>query len=477
VIVGAGLAGLATALHLASSGRQITVLERADVPGGRAGVLRDQGFTFDTGPTVLTMPELVSRAFAAVGEKMTDWLTLRQVDPAYRAFYPDGSSLDILTNQEQMSDQVRVKFGETAARDYARYVEFLANSYRWQISDFIDRNIDSPLDMLTPNLLRLAAAGGFGRLESKARRYLRDPRLLRAFTFQSMYAGMAPQRALALYAVISYMDCVSGVYVPEGGMHQLPTAMAQAAAKHGVQFRFGTSAAHVEHHGGRATAVVTTNGERIPCDVAVLNADLPVARRDLLGEEPWSIQRLKMSPSAVVLLAGSSTRYSQIAHHNIHFGSAWRSTFRELIDDHQVMKDPSLFVSHLSKDDASLAPDGKHSYYVLFPAPNQESGIDWATAGPRYMQHMLQVLQARGYTGFARGMEVSHLTTPQDWQEQGMEQGSPFSAAHTFWQTGPFRPGNLWGENVVFTGSGTVPGVGVPMVLISGRLAAQRISR
>jgi phytoene desaturase len=474
--VGAGLAGLATAMHLARSGRQVTVVEREDVPGGRAGVLHDQGFRFDTGPVVLTMPEIAAQSFTALGEDMADWLTLERLDPSYRAFFPDGSSLDILDDTERMSDQVRLQFGPAAATGYEDYVAHVTRLYDLQFADFINRNFDSPFDALTPNLLRLVAAGGFRRMDAKARQFLRDPRLLRAFTFQSMYAGVSPHRALALYSVISYMDCVAGVYAPKGGMNRLPEAMVGAATKHGVSFRFGTSIAGVEHSGGRAHAVITDAGERIPCDAAVLSPDLPTARRDLLGEDPWSVRRLQTSPSAVVLLAGSTTSYSRIAHHNIHFGSSWRTTFTELIKDHTVMSDPSFFVSHLNASDPSVVPEGRHAYYVLFPAPNQRSGIDWSKSGPVYLEHMISTLEKRGYTGFERNLQIARMTTPADWQAQGMAAGSPFAAAHTFWQTGPFRPGNLLGENIVFAGSGTVPGVGVPMVLLSGKLAAQRIT-
>lgn len=463
-------------MHLARTGRQITVLEREDVPGGRAGVLKTQGFTFDTGPVVLTMPDIAAEAFTALGENMVDWLTLERLDPSYRTFFPDGSSLDILDDTERMSNQVRLKLGPDAASGYEDYVAHVTRLYNVQFADFMNRNFDSPLDALTPNLLRLVAAGGFRRMDTKAREFLRDPRLLRAFTFQSMYAGVSPQRALALYSVISYMDCVAGVYVPKGGMNRLPAAMAAAAAKHGVRFGFGTSIAHVEHSAGRARAVITEDGERIPCDVAVLSPDLPVAQRDLLGHAPWLVRRLRTSPSATVLLAGSTAHYSRIAHHNIHFGRSWRATFQELIEDHEPMSDPSFFVSHLNAADPYLAPQGSHAYYVLFPAPNQRSGIDWAKFGPAYSEHMIETLEDRGYAGFGDAMRFSNLITPADWQAQGMADGSPFAAAHTFWQTGPFRPGNLLGENIVFAGSGTVPGVGVPMVLLSGRLAAQRIT-
>jgi phytoene desaturase len=296
------------------------------------------------------------------------------------------------------------------------------------------------------------------------------------FSFQSMYAGLSPYDALAIYAVIAYMDSVAGVFAPKGGMHALPVAMAKAAEKHGVTFKYNTEVTKVRMNGNRAVGVETSNGEFFAADVVVLNPDLPVAYRDLLGKEPWSVKRLKYSPSCYLLLAGSSAKYDHIAHHNIHFGHSWAGVFEELIDKKQLMSDPSVLVTNPTYSDPGLAPDGKQVYYVLFPTPNLDADIDWNKQAPAYRDHAIETLQARGYTGFGDAIEVEHITTPQDWSDRGMERGAPFAAAHSFLQTGPFRPGNMFGENVVFTGSGTQPGVGVPMVLVSGRLAAERIT-
>ena len=345
------------------------------------------------------------------------------------------------------------------------------------MNDFIDRNIDSPLNLLTPNLARLIALGGFRRLAPKVNQYLKDPRTQKVYSFQAMYAGVSPQQALAIYAVIAYMDSVNGVFFPKGGMHAVPRALAGAAEKHGVTFKYNTTVTGIEKSNGRATAVLTEGGERIPCDVVVLNPDLPVAWRDLLGKEPLSIKRLNYSPSCVTLLVGSNKSYDRLAHHNIHFGESWNGVFDELIKKKTLMTDPSILVTVPSKDDPALAPAGKSSYYVLFPTPNLSADIDWKKIGPKYRDEMIKALEDRGYDGFGDSIEVEQMTTPLDWKEQGMEMGAPFASAHTFFQTGPFRPRNMAAgfENVVFAGSGTQPGVGVPMVLISGRLAAERI--
>jgi phytoene desaturase len=480
VVVGAGLAGLSAAMRLAGAGREVTVLERELVPGGRAGRLTiptsGGPYEFDTGPTVLTMPDLIADAFDSIGEDMDEWLTLEPVAPLYRAFYPDGSVLDVHSDVDAMAEEIRTVIGPDEAAGYRRYVDFVSQLYRYEMNDFIDRNIDSPFDLLTRDLAKLVAIGGFRKLAPKVREYMTDPRTERIYSFQAMYAGLSPYDALAIYAVIAYMDSVAGVFFPKGGMHAVPMAMAAAAEKNGVTFRYGTEVTSIETVGSRAVAVHTADGERISADVVVLNPDLPVAYRDLLGREPWSVRRLTYSPSCYLLLAGSTATYSKIAHHNIHFGRSWRGVFDELIDKQQLMSDPSILVTNPTRSDPSLAPDGKQIYYVLFPTPNLDAPIDWRVEGPRYRDEVVRTLEARGYIGFGDSIEVEDVTTPLDWQRRGMERGAPFASSHSFLQTGPFRPGNLWGENVVFTGSGTQPGVGVPMVLVSGRLAAERVT-
>ena len=477
VVVGAGLAGLSAALRLAGAGRKVTVVERESVPGGRNGLLKKSGYSFDTGPSVLTMPDLISDALSCVGEDIKDWLDLVPLKPLYRAFYHDGSQLDVHADTNQMQAEIAKSISSKEAEGYARYVEFVTKLYKYEMKDFIDRNIDSPLNLLTPNLARLIALGGFRKLAPKVNQFLKDPRTQKVYSFQAMYAGVSPQQALAIYAVIAYMDSVNGVFFPKGGMHAVPRALAGAAEKHGVTFKYSTTVTSIERKNGRATAVLTDKGERIPCDVVVLNPDLPVAWRDLLGKQPRSVKRLKYSPSCATLLIGSSKTYDHLAHHNIHFGKSWAGVFDELIKKKTLMSDPSILVTVPSKDDPALAPAGKSSYYVLFPTPNLSADIDWEKIGPRYRNEMIKSLEDRGYTGFGDAIEVEQLTTPLDWKNQGMEQGAPFASAHTFFQTGPFRPKNLAKgfENIVFAGSGTQPGVGVPMVLISGRLAAERI--
>jgi phytoene desaturase len=484
VVVGAGLGGLSAAMHLAGAGRNVLVLERAAGPGGRAGLLHEHGYRFDTGPTVLTMPALVADALAAVGEELDDWLTLHRLDPAYRARFADGSVIDVRADPDAMADEIAATCGTKDADGYRAFVAYVQRLYQLEMPHFIERNLDSPLQLLSPALIRLVAMGGFRRLGPKVASFFDDDRLRRLFSFQAMYAGLSPARALAIYAVITYMDCVEGVYFPEGGMHAVPRALASAGAAHGVTFRWNTEVAGIEVSGDRARAVLTADGERIPADVIVVNADLPTAYQRLLppGYAPRRLRRLRYSPSAVVLHAGSSATYPDALHHTIEFGAAWSETFDELIRDGQLMSDPSFLLTNPTRTDSSLAPPGRHIYSALFPAPNldprRRHRIDWAIEGGRYRDEIVATLEKRGYPGFADGIETEHFVTPADWLAQGIAAGAPFAAAHDFGQTGPFRAPTLDRRlgNLLFCGSNTQPGVGIPMVLVSGKLAAARVT-
>ncbi|ADJ45852.1 phytoene dehydrogenase-related protein [Amycolatopsis mediterranei S699] len=476
VVVGAGLAGLAAALHLAGRGREVTVLERDPGPGGRAGRVERHGYQLDTGPTVLTMPSILSDTFAAVGAELTSELPLARLDPAYVARFADGSTLPVHTDAAAMADAVRDFAGPAEAAGYTRLREWLTRLYQAEFGRFIDANIDSPLGMLRPELARLVALGGFRRLDGRVGRFLSDERLKRVFTFQALYAGESPMRALALYAVISYMDTVGGVYFPPGGIAALPQALARVAADAGVKFGYGDAVGELERAGSRVTAVRTASGARYPCDAVVLTTELPESYR-LLGRPPRRPVPLRAAPSALVVHAGGPGTHPEVAHHTISFGHGWRSTFDELISQGRRMSDPSLLITRPTASDPGLAPPGRQLYSVLAPVPNLDRGpADWATETDAYAEEVLDVARARLLPGFEP--EFTHVIGPAEWADRGLVAGTPFSYAHSFGQTGPFRPRNLprGTDNVVLAGGATVPGVGVPTVLISGRLAADRIT-
>jgi phytoene desaturase len=309
-------------------------------------------------------------------------------------------------------------------------------------------------------------------------RFISDERLQRIFTFQALYAGVPPQKALAAYAVIAYMDTIAGVYFPRGGMRAVPEAMAKAAADAGVQFRYSSTVTKLERSGSRVTAVCTDSGDRIACDAVVLTTELPLTYQ-LLGRTPRRSIKYRPSPSAVVMHVGVPSVNGALEHHNISFGRNWSTTFDEIIDDGVLMSDPSLLVTMPTATDPSLAPAGRDLLFVLAPCPNLDVGkINWSAEGDTYARTMLATAAERLLPGLEQDADILDVVTPADWARQGMTAGTPFALAHTFSQTGPFRPANLVRgvDNAVLAGGATVPGVGVPTALISGRLAAERIT-
>ncbi|MEU0541387.1 phytoene desaturase family protein [Nocardia sp. NPDC005978] len=476
VVVGAGLAGLSTAIHLAGRGRTVTVVEREPAPGGRMGRLDLNGYRIDTGPTVLTMPGLIEELFAAVGESMADRLTLTPVDPAYRARFADGRTLDVHSDEERMAAAITDFAGAGQAAGYRALRDWLTRLYATEFDRFVAANFDSPLSMSLPALAGLTALGGFRRWDRKVAEFITDPILRRVFTFQSLYAGVAPDRALAAYAVIAYMDTMSGVYFPRGGMRAVPDALAAAAEAAGVRFRFRSSVTELERTAGRVVAVHTDQGERIACDAVVLTTERHRSY-ELLAHRSRRPLAVRPAPSALVLHVACE-RNPRIPHHSLLFGDAWHSAFAEIIEQGRVMSDPSLLVTRPTAGDPSLAPAGRDLLYVLAPVPNLTRGhIDWERERDEYATEILDLARARLDTDL-REVEVLDVVTPADWARRDMLAGSPFALAHTFSQTGPFRPANMIRgiENVVLAGGSTVPGVGIPPVLISGRLAADRVT-
>ncbi|OWY62341.1 phytoene dehydrogenase, partial [cyanobacterium TDX16] len=390
------------------------------------------GYRFDTGPTVLTMPDLIERCFAAVGERMDDHLTLRPVDPMYRATYADGSVLHVRHGREAMTEEIRQVCGPAEADAFGPFCDWLAELYQLEMPTFIERSFDSPLDLLHPlaPALQLVRAGGFRRLSRSVERFFADERLQRIFTFQSMYAGLAPYEALSIYAVITYMDTVNGVVIPDGGMHALPVALAGAAERAGVTFHYDAPVQRIllrDGSSGPVTGVLLHDGEVVEAEHVVANPDLPVAYDDLLPglRAPLAARRGRYSPSALVWHVGVRGELPPgTVHHNIHFGGQWDEAFRALLDRGTRMPDPSLLVSVPSLSTPDMAPEGGHALYVLEPVPNLDGQVDWSEERPKARDELLAALDRLGYP---TDVQVEQLVDPQDWERQGMARGTPFA--------------------------------------------------
>ncbi|MGI8880519.1 MAG: phytoene desaturase family protein, partial [Jatrophihabitans sp.] len=456
--------------HLAGAGRHVTVLDRGTGPGGLAVGTQVSGYRFDSGPTVLTMPEFIGEALGAVGEELGSALDLVRLDPAYQARFADGSTIAVRTDPDAMAEEIAAHCAPGEVDGYRRLVRVLRSMYQLEAPTFIQRNLDSVADLPIGRALRLVRMGGLRRWSSLVAAHLHDERLQRIFSFQALYAGLAPQRALGSYAVIAYMDCIAGVWYPRGGMATVPLALAEAGARHGVEYRYGVDVREVLVEHGRTTGVRTADGERIAADAVIWNAD-PAT----VPGRPAPRRTVGYAPSCVVWRTGTATT-TTTEHHTISFGAAWQQTFDEIIRTGMPMTDPSVLISSPTRTDPALAPPGRHIHYTLFPTPNRSlaPGLDWSG----YRDRMRAVLDSRGLGACVTDPDVQQLSTPDDWAALGLPAGTPFGPHHGIGQTGPLRTSTLDRrvENLVYCGSATQPGVGVPSVLVSGRLAAQRIT-
>lgn len=482
IVLGAGLSGLAAACHLVGDGHDVTVLERDGDVGGRAGRLVRDGFTFDSGPVVMTMPELLERPLRAAGTDPAQALTMRQLDPGYRAAYADGSQLRTYADPTRLRAEIAQVAGEREGAGFDRLHSWLQRLYETEFDAFLDTNYASPLGLLrrpreAADLLRI---GGFRSLDAAIGDFFDDDRLVKLFSFQALYAGVSPKQARAVLAVIAYMDSIRGVWFPEGGMHAIPRALAAAVEHGGGTIHLGAPVTRLLRRADGAVAgVELASGDRLRADAVVCTLDLPTAYDLLLPEvrAPRALRRGDYSPSCVVWHLGvRGAPDPQVGHHNIHFGSDWHGAFEALIERRTLMPDPSRLVTIPSLSDPSMAPAGCSTLYVLEPVPHLGGDLDWADAATTaaMRERLLTFLDAHGYP---TDIVTEELVTPRHWQAAGMHLGTPFALAHTFVQSGPFRPANVAPAvpGLVFAGSGTQPGVGVPMVLMSGHLAAQRI--
>ncbi|KGF14814.1 hypothetical protein HMPREF1650_13435 [Corynebacterium freneyi DNF00450] len=519
VVIGAGLAGLTAALHLTGAGHRVTVVDSADHVGGRCATeevrVPGAGVTVrtDTGATVWTMPQLVESALSAVGKRISDVdpaFRVERLAPAYHAMFHDGRALDVYGDASRMAAEI-ARFAEAGGDDpaprvegYHRLREWLAEMFASAYPHFMAASFDSPLDMVgdsgtAGDLGHLLQLGAFGSLGDRVESLLDDELLARVFSFQALYAGVAPKSARAVYGCIAHMDTSMGVFYPTAsrtgsGMGAIAEVMAEAFVGAGGALRLSAPVKGLSVDGrGRGVTAVVCGDESLSCDGIVATVDLPVVEGWLDDAGAPAKKRIiptRSSPSAMVAHGAAPvevTRQWPDRHHLISFGEAWDDTFRQISSPRggSLMSDPSLLVTRPAvtcPDRVVVDAEGREwePVSVLAPCPNLASAdVDWDLVGPAHLAEVTAVLEDRGLTGISERWSVGRLDTPATWAGQGMIDGSPFGLAHLFRQTGPFRPRNLsprLPSNLVLAGSTTVPGVGVPTVMLSGALAADRFT-
>jgi phytoene desaturase len=483
IVIGAGLGGIAAAARLAKQGLQVTVLEKNSTPGGRCGQLICDGHRFDTGPTLFLIPEVFEETYSALGERMEDWLDLRRVDPTYRIRFADGLELDLTANLNHMQTQLE-KIEPGSFGGFLRYLNEGHLHLRVSLDKFVGRNFRNIFEYFSPgNLPLLFQLKALVKHYDNIGNYFKDPRLKAAFTFQNMYLGLSPYDAPATYSLLQYTELADGVWFPMGGMYEVITSLVEIARKQGVEFRFQAPVAQIEVSGSRATGVVLEDGQRLSADIVVANADLPYVYKNLLPRNGMlpSLDKKKYTCSAITFYWGMKKPYPQLGMHNVFLAGDYRASFDRIFNDFTLPDDPSFYVHAPSRMDPAAAPQDKDTLMVLVPVGhlNDTAGEHVEEMVRRARQTVFDKLVEIGITDLEENIEFEVVYSQKEWEQlYNLDKGSAFGLSHDFWQVGYLRPQNRHAhfKNLYFTGASTHPGTGLPIVLLSARLVAERIA-
>lgn len=477
IVIGSGFGGLAAAIRLGARGYRVTVLEKLDQPGGRAYVFRQDGFTFDAGPTIITLPGLFEELWTLAGRKFSDDITLKPLDPFYRLRFDDGETFTASRDPDFMRREV----GRLSPDDVDGYERFMAQCkpiYEVGFEQLSSQPFHSILSMakLLPDLFRLKS---YRTVYGMAASYMKDPRLRIALSFHPLFIGGNPFSTTSIYCLISHLEREYGVWCAMGGTGALVHGMAKLIEGQGNTISYNQEVTSITVEGGAATGVRLASGETLPADIVVSNADAAWTYKHLLPAEVrrrWTDRKLgraRYSMSLFVWYFGTKRQYRGVPHHTILLGPRYKELLRDIFDRKVLAPDFSLYLHHPTATDPSLAPPGCDTFYVLSPVPNLAGGIDWAHAAEPYRRAISDFLGRTVLPGLEENVVTSRIVTPQDFHTRLRSVlGAAFGFEPVFTQSAWFRPHNRSEEvdRLYLVGAGTHPGAGLPGVLSSARV-------
>lgn len=484
VIIGAGLGGLATAGYLAKAGFEVHVYEKLDYIGGRVGVLDIYGFRFDIGPSWYLMPEVFDHYFNLMGTTTASQLDLVRLDPSYKVFFGSGEPITIGSNQQKNRD-VFESIEPGAGEKLRKYASQASDTYDISLKHFLYTNFQSLLDILkidiikrSINLTRLALT----TYDREVSRFFKDSRLKRVLEYSAVFLGASPFATSGIYTLMGALDYRDGVYYPRGGIAKVADRMAELAEKSGVKFHLECGVKSIDVEGGKTCGITLETGEKVAADIVVSNADLHFTETRLLSKENqtypekyWS--KRNAGPSALMMYLGVRGKLPQLEHHDLLFVDEWHQNFDAIYKTKQVPRPASIYISRATATDPKYAPDGYESLVVLVPFP---SGVLISDAKYENIadDYIKDIEQMTGITDLSDRIVFRQLMTPNEFGSRYNSWNlNSIGPAHTLRQTGLFRTGNVSKKvgNLYYVGGATIPGVGMPMVIIGAELVYKRI--
>ncbi|MEM0966427.1 MAG: phytoene desaturase [Verrucomicrobiota bacterium] len=478
VVVGSGFGGLAAAIRTQAKGYEVTLLEMRDKPGGRAYVYEDQGFIYDAGPTIITVPFILDDLAEAAGKKIADYVEIVPCDPFYRIYFDDGSIFDYRGEQERLESEI-AKFSPEDVEGYRRFRDYSERVFDRAFTDLADHSFDRFTEMVkvAPDLIRLRAEQSVFRRVSS---FIKHPKLRQVFTFEPLLIGGNPLRSSSIYSMIHYLEKTWGVHFAMGGTGSLVNGLVRMFQDIGGKIELNAKVEEIVVDGGAVKEVRVSDGRTFPAEVVISNGDVANTYRKMVHprhRKKWTdrkLEKMSYAMSLFVIYFGTDRTYDHLPHHSIILGPRYEGLLKDIFDKKIVAEDFSLYLHAPTRTDPSLAPPGSECFYVLSPVPNLRGGQDWDEIKEDYADRILASME-KDYLvpDLRKHLKSKLIFTPKDFETQlDAYTGSAFQFEPTLTQSAWFRPHNKSEDvkNLYFVGAGTHPGAGLPGVISSARV-------
>ncbi len=482
VVIGSGFGGLAAAIRLSARGYRVTVLEKLDAPGGRAYVYRQDGFTFDAGPTIITAPYLFEELWQLCGRRLSDDVDLRPCDPFYKIRFDDGSVLSYTADREKMRAEI-ARFSQADVAGFDRFMAVSETIYKVAFEELADKPFHS-LAFTLKSMVQLVRLGGYRSVYSRVSEFFSDPRLRIAFSFHPLLIGGNPFTTTAYYCLISHLESKYGVHYAIGGTGMLVKGMVKLIGEQGGNVRTKCEVDRILVESGRVSGVQLADGERIAASIVVSNAEPGWLYGKLLRDHTrrrWTdrkIARTRFSMSLFVWYFGTNKRFDDVYHHTMVLGPRYRELLDDIFNKKHLASDFSLYLHRPTASDPSLAPPGCDTFYVLAPVPHLQSGTNWEERAEPYRAAIQKRLEETVLPGLGETIVSSRMLTPVDFEKRLLStHGAAFALEPQLLQSAYFRPHNKSEEvdGLYLVGAGTHPGAGLPGVVSSARILDQLV--
>ena len=474
IVIGSGFGGLAAAIRLSCKGYHVQVLEKLDAPGGRASVHKQDGFTFDAGPTIITAPYLLEELWTLCGRQFSHDITLKEMEPFYRIRFDDGSWFDYSGNDKTMRSEI-ARFASDDLAGYDRFMVEANLAHKLGFEELGGVTFDTIWDLLAavPNMVRMRAWRSIYALVAK---HIKNPKLRMVFSFHPLLIGGNPFSVTSVYSLINTLERRFGVHWAMGGTGALIKGLVNLLEERGAQVRCSAPVTRILIENGRAVGVELQNGETLRSDIVVSNADTAWTYKNLVDKkyrQHWTDRKIangKYSMSLFVWYFGTKKQYHDVPHHMIMLGPRYRELLTDIFKRHKLADDFSLYLHRPSASDPSVAPTGCDAFYVLAPVPHLGSGTDWSKQAEPFRQSIQNLLEKTVMPGLGAEVISQKLMTPQDFHDNLWSyKGAAFGLEPLLLQSAWFRPHNRSEDvpGLYMVGAGTHPGAGVPGVLMS----------